>query len=78
MQMGRLLSMDKTSPEAAGCFLDRVVVCWVIWHVWKLAGAPEGPTFCSLDVDLAQKGSTSPSEGPDISLLAHNYDIFSI
>jgi hypothetical protein len=50
----------------------------VIWHVWQLAGAPEGPTFCFLDVDLAQKGPTSPSEGPDVSLLAHNYDIFSI
>ena len=48
---------------------------WTIWHVWQLAGAPEGPTFCFLDVDLAQKGPTSPSEGPDVSLLAHNFDI---
>jgi hypothetical protein len=47
----------------------------IIWHVWQLAGALEGPTFCLLDVDLAQKGPTSPSEGPDVSLLAHNYDI---
>ena len=73
--MGRLLSMDRTSPEAAGRFLERVAVCWVIWHMWHLVGAPEGPTFCFLDVDLAQKGPTSPSEGPDVSLLAHNYDI---
>jgi hypothetical protein len=47
----------------------------IIWHVWQLAGALEGPTFCLLDVDLAQKGPTSPSEGPDVSLLAHNFDI---
>ena len=43
--------------------------------MWQLAGALEGPTFCLLDVDLAQKGPTSPSEGPDVSLLAHNFDI---
>jgi hypothetical protein len=43
----------------------------VIWHVWQLAGALEGPTFCSLDAELAQKGPTSPSEGPDVSFLAH-------
>jgi hypothetical protein len=46
----------------------------IIWHVWQLAGALEGPTFCRLDDDLAQKGPTSPSEGLDVSLLAHNYD----
>jgi len=28
LQMGRLLSMDRTSPEAAGRFLERVAVCW--------------------------------------------------
>ena len=39
----------------------------IIWHVWQLAGALEGPTFCFLDVELAQKGPTSPSEGPDVS-----------
>jgi hypothetical protein len=50
-------------------------VCWIIWHVWQLAGALEGPTFFLLDADLAQKGPTSPSEGPDVSLLAHNFDI---
>jgi hypothetical protein len=46
-----------------------------IWHVWQVAGAPKGPTFCLLDVDLAQKGPMSPSEGPDVSLLAHNFYI---
>jgi hypothetical protein len=43
----------------------------IIWHVWQVAGAPRGPTFCFLDVDLAQKGPTSHSEGPDVSLLVH-------
>ena len=43
----------------------------VIWHVWQLGEALEGPTFYFLDADLAQKGPTSPSEGPDVSLLAH-------
>jgi hypothetical protein len=50
----------------------------VIWHVWQLGEALEGPTFCFLDADLAQKGSTSPSEGPDVSLLSSYCDIFSI
>jgi hypothetical protein len=50
----------------------------VIWHVWHLAGALEGPTFCFLDFDLAQKGPTSPSEGPDVSLFSSYCDIFSI
>jgi hypothetical protein len=48
---------------------------WIIWHVWQLAGALEGPMFFLLDADLAQKGPMSPSEGPDVSLLAHNFDI---
>jgi hypothetical protein len=63
----------------------RLDIFWSMWqcagiisHVWQLARELEGPTFFLLDVDLAQKGPTSPSEGPDISLLAHNYDIFSI
>ena len=47
----------------------------IIWHVWQLAGALEGPTFCLLYADLAQKGPTSASKGPDVSLLVHNYDI---
>jgi hypothetical protein len=32
--------------------------------------------FCFLDVDLAQKGPTSPSEGPDFSLFSSYCDIF--
>ena len=47
----------------------------IIWHAWQVARAPRGPTFFSLDADLAQKGPTSPSEGPDVSLLAHIFDI---
>jgi hypothetical protein len=27
--------------------------------------------FCFLDDELAQKGPTSPSEGPDVSFLVH-------
>jgi hypothetical protein len=61
---------------------DRLDVFWsrwqcagLIWHMWQVVGAPGGPTFCSLDADLAQKGPTSPSEGPDVSHLAHIFDI---
>jgi len=43
---------------------------WTIWHVWQPAGALEGPTFCLLDADDAQKGPTSPSEGLDVSLFS--------
>jgi hypothetical protein len=52
----------------------------VLGHLARVAAcrSPKGPTFCFLDADLAQKGPTSPSEGPDVSFLAHNYDIFSI
>jgi hypothetical protein len=39
--------------------------------VWQLGGALEGPTFGFLDAELAQKGPTSPSEGLDVSFLAH-------
>ena len=39
--------------------------------MWQLAGALEGPTFCLLNAELAQKGPTSPSEGPDVSFSVH-------
>ena len=48
----------------------------VIWHVWQLGGALEGPTFGFLDAELAQKGPTSPSEGLDVPLLAHFMTFF--
>jgi hypothetical protein len=65
--------MDRTPPRAGWTFSGGCgSVLGIIWHVWQLAGALEGPTFCLLDADLAQKGPTSPSEGPDVSLLAHN------
>ena len=35
--------------------------------MWQVAGAPRGSTFCLLDAGDAQKGPTSPSEGPDVS-----------
>ena len=56
---------------------DRLDVFWsrwqcsgLVWHMWQVAGAPRGPTFCLLDVDNALKGPTSPSEGPDVSLFS--------
>jgi hypothetical protein len=65
--------------DTTQCRLDVFWSMWqcagIIWHVWQVAGAPRGPMFCSLDVDLAQKGPMSPSEGHDVSLLAHNFDI---
>ena len=67
--------MDRMSPEAAEHYLGMWQCAGIIWHMWQVAEAPGGPTFCSLDADLAQKGPTSPSEGPDVSLLAHNFDI---
>jgi len=48
---------------------------WIVWHVWQPAWALEGPTFCLLDADDAQKGPTSPSEGPDVSLFSSYFDI---
>jgi hypothetical protein len=50
-------------------------VCWD--HLAHVAAcrSPRRANVLLLDVDLAQKGPTSPSEGPDVSLLAHNYDI---
>jgi hypothetical protein len=61
---------------------DRLDVFWsrwqcagLVWHMWQVAGAPRGPTFCLLDADDAQKGPTSPSEGPDVSLFSSYFDI---
>jgi hypothetical protein len=56
---------------------DRLDVFWsrwqcagLVWHMWQVVGAPRGPTFCLLDADDAQKGPTSPSKGPDVSLFS--------
>jgi hypothetical protein len=38
--------------------------------MWQVAEAPRGPTFCLLDAGDAQKGPTSSSEGPDVSLFS--------
>jgi len=43
----------------------------VIWHVWQLGGALEGPTFGFWMLDLPKKGPTSPSERLDVPLFAH-------
>jgi hypothetical protein len=58
---GMMALMDRTPPRAGWTFPGDVAVCLGLWHVWHLAGAPEGPTFCLLDDDHAQKGPTSPS-----------------
>jgi hypothetical protein len=46
-------------------------------HLARVAAcrSPRRANVLPLDADLAQKGPTSPSEGPDVSLLAHNFDI---
>jgi len=56
---------------------DRLDVLWsrwqcagLVWHMWQVAGAPRGPTFCLLDAGDDQKGPMSPSEGPDVSLFS--------
>jgi hypothetical protein len=61
------------ATRAAGRFLEDVAACLdLVWHVWQLAGGPEGPTFCSLDDDYAQKGPTSlPYRGLTSPFLAH-------
>jgi hypothetical protein len=41
----------------------------------QVAGAPEGPPFCLLDADDAQKGPTSPSEGPAVSSFSSYFGI---
>jgi hypothetical protein len=63
--------MDRTPPRAGWTFSGACgSVLGLVWHMWQVAGAPEGPTFCLLDADDAQKGPTSPSEGPDVSLFS--------
>jgi hypothetical protein len=72
-----MMAFDGQDATRAGWTFSRGCgsVLGSFWHLWQLAGAPKGATFCLLDVDHAQKGLTSPSEGPDVSLLAHNFDI---
>jgi hypothetical protein len=68
--------MDRTPPRTGWTFSGACgSVLGLVWHVWQVAGAPEGPTFCLLDADDAQKGPTSPSEGPDVSLFSSYFDI---
>jgi hypothetical protein len=51
-------------------FWSRWQCAGLVWHMWQVAEAPRGPTFCLLDAGDAQKGPTSPSEGPDVSLFS--------
>jgi hypothetical protein len=68
--------MDRTPPRAGWTFSGACgSVLGLFGTCGRLQEPQKGPTFCLLDADLAQKGPTSPSEGPDVSLLAHNFDI---
>ena len=51
-------------------FWSRWQCVGLVWHMWQVAEAPRGPTFCLLDADDALKGATSPSEGPGVSLFS--------
>jgi hypothetical protein len=64
--------MDRTPPRTGWTFsgVDGSVL-GLFGTCNRLQEPQRGPTFCSLDADLAQKGPTSPSEGPDVSHLAH-------
>jgi hypothetical protein len=64
---GMMALMDRTPPGQTERFLKDVAACLDLVARVAAAGGPEGPTSCLLDVDQAQKGPTSPSEGPDIS-----------
>ena len=63
LQMERLTLMDRTSPEIAGHWLERVAVWWGYWHVWQLGGALEGLTSDSWMLDMPKKGQRLPQKG---------------
>jgi hypothetical protein len=63
--------MDRTPPRAGWTISG---ACGSVLGLFgtcdRLQEPQRGPTFCSLDADHAQKGPTSPSEGPDVSLFS--------
>ena len=61
---GMMALMDRIQ---AGRFLEQMAVCWACLAHVAGCRSPKGPTFCLLDAGDAQKGPTSPSEGPDVS-----------
>jgi hypothetical protein len=48
-------------------FWSRWQCVGLVWHMWQVVESTRGPTFFLLDADDALKGTTSPSEGLDIS-----------
>jgi len=79
LQMRWLLLMDWTPPRASWTFSGE---CGSVLGSFGTCGSLQEPQrgqrFASWMLIFPKKGPTSPSEGPDVSLLAHNYDIFSI
>jgi hypothetical protein len=64
LQMGRLLLMDRTSPEAAGRCLERVAVCW--GHLARVAAwrSPRrANVLASWMLSLPKKGQRLPQKG---------------
>jgi hypothetical protein len=59
--------VDFDDQDATQGSLDVFWSMWqragLLWHVWQVAGAPGGATFCSVDDDYAQTGPTSPFRG---------------
>jgi hypothetical protein len=56
-----MILMEDATQDRLDVFWSRWQCVGLVWHTWKVAGAPEGPTFCLLDDDYALKGPTSPS-----------------
>jgi hypothetical protein len=68
---GMMALMDRTPPRTGWTFSGADgSVLGLFGTYGRLQEPQEGPTFCLLDDDDALKGPTSPSEGPDVSLLA--------
>jgi hypothetical protein len=64
---GMMALMDRTPPEQTGRFLEDVAVCLDLVARVAACRRPRGANVLLLDADHAQKGPTSPSEGPDVS-----------
>jgi hypothetical protein len=63
LQMERLPLMDRTSPEAAGRFLECVAVCW--GHLARVAAwrSPRRANVCFWMLSLPKKGQRLPQRG---------------
>jgi hypothetical protein len=71
--------MDRTPPRTGWTFSGADgSVLGLFGTCGRLQEPQRGQRFAPLDADDAQKGPTSPSEGPDVSLFSSFFDIFSI